>query len=339
MRVNQTVRSTSRRPLALLLVLAMTAGGVFVGWNQPAETYQSTAAVVVVPAAGGTSATGNPENPLTRLDDNIAQLALVVSAQLESEVVRETVVAEGGDGDYVADTRSGQGGATSQLSAVIRLTATGSTAAGAQRATRVLMTQASDQLAAVQSAANVPSAARAQVVTVTPAATGIAVAGQRAWSSGAILGAAGAVAALLLIVIVGRLPGRRGRPAGAVASTAPPPRAAPTPDHSAVPAPPPSSAPAGRHGSEDEGRFAPLSEIAAGAQVVPGARRRQELLREMVREDWQRSGSNVPWTRREQRDAYDRAEQRLVARQRRLHDLEIENVRGSEDFLGYRDHG
>ncbi len=89
----------------------------------------------------------------------------------------------------------------------------------------------------------------------------------------------------------------------------------------------------------DEGRFAPPSDGAAAAPVAQGARRRQELLREMVREDWQRSGSNVPWTRREQREAYDRAEQRLVARQRRLHDLEIENVRGHDDLLGYRDHG
>lgn len=339
MRVNQPVRPLSRRPLALLVVLAMTAGGAFVGWNQATATYQSTAAVVVVPASGGTSGTGDSDNPLTGLDDNIAQLALVVSAQLDADAVREKVVAEGGDGDYVADTRSNQDGATSQLSAVIKLTAAGSTAKGAQRATQVLMTQASDQLASVQSAANVPAVARARVIAVAPAAAGVVV-GQTPWQSAAILGAAAAaLAALLLVVIVGWLSAGRGRPAATVASAAPATWVAPTPDRSAVPAPPRTFAPVGQPMSKDEGRFAPPSEVAAVAHVLPGVRRQQELLREMVREDWQRSGSNVPWTRREQREAYDRAEQRLVARQRRLHDLEIENVRGHDDFLDYRDHG
>ena len=338
MRVDQPVRSLSRRPLALLVVLAMAAGGAFVGWNQAANTYQSTAAVVVVPALGGSSTNGDSNNPLTGLDDNIARLALVVSAQLDADAVREKVVAEGGNGDYVADTRSSQDDATSQLSAVIKLTATSSTANGAQSAAQVLMTQASDQLASVQSAANVPAAARARAIAVTPATTGVVV-GQTPWQSAAVLGAAAAVVALLLVVIVGWLSAGHRRPDVAVASTAPPAWVAPTPDRPTAPAPSRVSASLGQPMAGDEGRFTPPSDGAAAAPVAQGARRRQELLREMVREDWQRSGSNVPWTRREQREAYDRAEQRLVARQRRLHDLEIENVRGHDDLLGYRDHG
>ena len=337
MRVNQPVRSSLRRLVALLVVLAMAAGGAFVGWNQTTDTYQSTASVVVVPASGSSSVGGDPDNPLTGLDDSIAQLALVVSAQLDAAAVREQVVAAGGDGSYVADTRGSQGGATAPLSAVIKLTATGPTSQGSQRATRVLVTQASDQLASVQSAANVPSDARAKVITITPAAAGVEVAGRAPWQSAVILGAAAAVAALLLIVVGKRLARGRGRPT--VASTASGPREAPVQEPAAVPAPTPGSAPARRRVQEDEGRFAPPSEVPAGTRVVPGSRRRQEMLRDMVREDWQRSGSNVPWTRREQRDAYERAEQRLADRQRRLHDLEIENVRGNEDLLGFRDHG
>lgn len=338
MKADQPVRSLMQRPVALLMVLAMGAGGAWVGWNQVDDTFQSTASVVVVPAAGGSSTTGGSDNPLAKLDDNIARLALVVSAQLDADAVREKVVAAGGDGDYVVDSRSSQDDAASPLSAVITLTATSSTATGAQTATEVLMTQASDQLAAVQSAANVSAGARARIVEVAPASAGVAV-GQMPWQSAAVLGAAAALAALFLVVVGGwRSTGRRH--VDAVASTAPPTWVAPTPDRAAAPAAPaPDSAPVSHLVSVDEGRFAAPSEGAGVTHVAQGARRRQELLRDMVREDWQRSGSNVPWTRREQREAYDRAEQRLVAQQRRLHDLEIENVRGHEDFLGYRDHG
>lgn len=338
MRVDQPVRGLRHRPVALLMVLAMGAGGAWVGWNQVDDTFQSTAAVVVVPAAGGSSTTGSSDNPMAGLDDNIARLALVVSAQLDADAVREKVMAEGGDGEYVADSRSSQGDVTSPLSAVIKVTATSSSATGAQNATEVLMTQAADQLAAVQSAANVSVGARARIVEVAPASAGVAV-GQAPWQPAAVLGAAAALAALLLVVVVGWLsPGRRR--SVAVASTAPPTWVAPTPDRAVAPAAPArDSAPVSQLASVDEGRFAAPSEGAGVTHVAQGARRRQELLREMVREDWQRSGSNVPWTRREQREAYDRAEQRLIARQRRLHDLEIENVRGHDDLLGYRDHG
>ncbi len=304
---SQSTRSRSRR-LLVLLVLAVSTGGALVGWTRTTSTYQSAAAVVVVPAMD--AAPGG--NPLAGLDDNIARLALVVSAQLDGDPVRDKVMAAGGDGSHVADTQL--------TSPLIRLTATAATAAGAQRATQVLAAEASTQLASVQSAANVPSDARARVVAVTPAATGVEV-GPSPLQAAVVLGAGAGLTSWVLLVAGAWRSARRDRGVAEAAPTTPPVDLV--------------VASASR--AEDESRFAPPSE--ATSDSPHGARRRQELMREMVREDWQRSGSNVPWTRRQQREAYDRAEQRLAASQRRLHDLEIENLRAHDEPFDHRELG
>lgn len=359
MRVDQMTGSLIRRPLALLLILATAGAGAYVGWNRATNTYESSATVLVVPATSEASAAGGvPDNPLTRLDDSISQLALVVGSQLSSDAVREQVTSVGGDGFYSADTLSSDNSAVAQLSPLVKVTATSATADGAQRAIGALLDQASAQLAAIQSASNVPADARAQVVVSTPP-TASAVVGHPQLRAAGVFGIAGGFAMLLLLVVAQPLLGRRG-PRAASAQVAQE-RIAPPPGRTPVRAPQrtpnrsigraQTSGPVRRPDPVDEGRFTPPSEppsqrpsvtpaASPAAEVaLPGTRRRQEVLREMVRDDWQRSGSNVPWTRREQRDAYQRAEDRLAEVERRRRDFEVENVSRFDDFLDYRDHG
>lgn len=316
MRVDELLRSLVRRPLALLLILVVAGAGAYVGWTRASNTYESSASVVIVPAAGADAAAGAPDNPLTRLDYSIAQLALVVSSQLDSDGVREQVVAAGGDGQFSADTLSSDNSAVAQLSPIISLSATSTTADGAQKAVAVLVDQAGAQLAAVQSASNVAAAAQAQVVVSAPP-TGSAVVGNPQLRSAGVLGIAGGFLALLALVVLQPLFGRSRGPAAAAA--------------------PASSVRPRRDSAPAAGRFAPPP--ADAPTPDPKTRRRQETLRQMVRDDWQRSGSNVQWSRREQREAYQRAEERLAEKERRRRDLEAENVSRLDDFLEFRDHG
>lgn len=356
MRVDKLRGSLMRRPLALLLILATACAGAYVGWNRATNTYESRATVLIVPAGRDIAAAGGatPDNPLTRLDDGISQLALVVGSQLNSDAVRDQVVSVGGDGNYSANTLSSDDSAVAQLSPLVNVTATSATADGAQKAVGVLLDQSGAQLAAVQSASDVPADARAQVVVSTPA-TASAVVGNPQLRAAGVLGIAGGFAMLLLMIVVQPLLGRR-RP-GATSSGTVAARPAPRPSPGRTPMRAPvrpqdrSSGPVRRPDPVDEGRFAapsehpldqPLVAPAAGPAAgvaLPGTRRRQEVLREMVRDDWHRCGSNVPWTRHEQREAYQRAEDRLAEVERRRRDFEVENASRFDDFLEYRDHG
>ena len=176
MRVDELLRSLLKRPLALLMILALAAAGAYFGFNRATNTYESSASVLIVPP-GATAADGSTsaDNPFTRLDYSIAQLALVVGSQLNSDAVRDQVVSVGGDGAYSATTLSSDNSAVAQLSPIVKLSATSATAEGAQKAIGVLVDQAGAQLAAVQSASNVPTDAQAQVVLSTPATAMVAM--------------------------------------------------------------------------------------------------------------------------------------------------------------------
>jgi len=372
MRVDELLRSLLRRPLALLLILGVACGGAYYGWTHATNTYESSATVLIVPAGSDVTPPNGavPDNPLARLDYNISQLALVVGSQLNSDAVRDQVVAVGGDAGYTADTLSSDNSAVAQLSPLVKITATSATADGAQQAIGVLIDQASAQLAAVQSASNVVPGGQAQAVVAAPA-TASTVVGSPQLRAAGVLGIAGGFAALLLMVMVQPLFGRKRGPAQAAPVQVGPSLAgterAALPARAPLPAAKPQNqgwqppAPARKPAVEDAGRFAeppaaqaPIPNDAAvegpaepsardhfgSLDVVrPGTRRRQEVLRDMVRDEWQRSGSNIAWTRREQREAYQRAEERLTEMERRRRDVEVENVSRFDDFLEYRDHG
>ena len=372
MRVDELLRSLLRRPLALLLILGVACGGAYYGWTHATNTYESRATVLIVPAGSDVTPPNGavPDNPLARLDYAISQLALVVGTQLNSDAVRDQVVAVGGDAGYTADTLSSDNSAVAQLSPLIKMTATSATADGTQQAIGVLIDQAAAQLAAVQSASNVTPEGQAQAVVATPA-TASTVVGRPQLRAAGVLGIAGGFAALLLMVMVQPLFGRKRGPAQAASDQVGPAMAgaqrAALPARAPLPAsksqnhrwqPP---APAYKPAFENAGRFAepPAAQASIPGDaavedpaepsmreqfdspdvVRPGTRRRQEVLRDMVRDEWQRSGSNIAWTRREQREAYQRAEERLTEMERRRRDVEVENVSRFDDFLEYRDHG
>lgn len=329
MRVDELMRSLLRRPLALLVIVAIAAAGAFAGYSRAASTYQSSATVLIVPP---TASDGTVDNPFTRLDFSTSQVALIVATQLDSDAVRDQVVAVGGSGQYDTDTLSGDNSATAQLTPQVRINATSATAEGASAAVDVLIDQAGAQLAAVQSASNVPTAAQTEIVVSSPPTTPALVGNPQVRAAG-VLGIAGGFLALLALVAVLPFLDRRTRRKAAVAPAedAAPELRFPT---AVSPAGPPAQTTRTEATTDDEA--APTT--SATPDRTPSLRR-QETLRQMVRDEYQRSGSNVPWTRREQRAAYLRAEERLAEKERRRRDPGDDNVSRLDEFVSYRDHG
>ncbi|MCD9198976.1 hypothetical protein [Aeromicrobium wangtongii] len=197
MRVDELVRSLLRRPMGLVLVVLIALGGAGYGWRSASTTYESTASVLILPPAGSDGTASS--NPLVNLDYNMSQLALTVSSQLQSDQVQEAVADAGGDGAYSADTLSSENSAIAQLTPMVALVASASTAEGARSAAAALVDQVSVQLAEIQESANVPGAARATAVISTPPGAGSAVGSARLRAAG-VLGLACGFAALLGLV-------------------------------------------------------------------------------------------------------------------------------------------
>ncbi len=261
MRVDELVRSLTRRPVALLLVALIGALGAAYGWTSASTTYESRAVVLVIPPA--VTDAGTATNPLVNLDSNISQLALTVSTQLAGDEVRTAVVAAGGDGVYSADTLSSDNAAVAQLTPLISLTASGGSADGAQQAAAALVGQVSTQLAAIQTAADVAPTSQAKAVTSAAPTTGVAVGNAQLRAAGVTGLAAGFVALVALVALTPLLGGGRDGAAG------------------------------------------------RGGSGVPRA-----AVRELLEDEWQRSGRNVPLSRAEARQAWRNAEARLEAAQR-----------------------
>jgi capsular polysaccharide biosynthesis protein len=213
-RVDELVRSLTRRPVALLLVALVGALGAAYGWSSASTTYESRAVVLIIPPTGADTQGGPAANPLVNLDYSISQLALTVSSQLQGDEVRNDVVAAGGDGVYSADTLSSDNAAVAQLTPLISLTASGGSAEGAQRAAAALVEQASTQLAAIQTTADVPVASQARVVTSAAPTTGVAAGNAQLRAAGVTGLAAGFVALLALVALTPLLGGRGARGTG-----------------------------------------------------------------------------------------------------------------------------
>ena len=401
MRVDELMRSLMRRPVALVLIVVVAAAGAWIGYSNAASSYQSSATVLVVPPKAP-DADGSMDNPFTRLDFSTAQLALVVATQLDSDAVRDRVVAAGGSGQYDTDTLSGSNSATAQLTPQVSITATAATAEGARASIDVLTEQASAQLAAVQSASTVPFAARADIVVSSPATAPALVGNPQVRAAGVFGIAAGFLGLLVLVASLPLLERRTRRRAAAAAEEEqlqveaqlrPEPRFEPEPQLEpqtrSEPEPTmPSSAPSrttSKTKTKAKTKPKPRSRTVAGSaaqateavggvpgvvfaapalphpdtddeasdestslddsvtveSVAPGrpvSLRRQEILRQMVRDDYRRSGSTVAWSRAEQRAAYLRAEEQL-AHTELLADREGGTISHLEDYVAHRDHG
>lgn len=212
MRVDELVRSLTRRPVALLLVAVVGVLGAVYGWSSATTTYDSRAVVLIIPPPSTDGGTGT--NPLVNLDYSISQLALTVSTQLEGDDVRNAVVEAGGNGAYGADTLSSDNAAVAQLTPLVSLSASGSSAQGAQDATRTLVEQASVQLAAIQTSAGVPAVSQAKAVVSAEPTTGAAVGNAKLRAAGVTGLAAGFAALVALVALTPLLGGRRDRGPG-----------------------------------------------------------------------------------------------------------------------------
>jgi capsular polysaccharide biosynthesis protein len=267
-RVDELVRSLTRKPVALLLVALVGVLGAAYGWTSASTTYESRAVVLVIPPAA-TDAAGTT-NPLVNLDSNISQLALTVSTQLAGDDVRSAVVAAGGDGIYSANTLSSDNAAVAQLTPLISLTASGPSADGARQAAEALVEQVSTQLTAIQTSAGVAPASQASAVTSAAPTTGVAAGNPQLRAAGVTGLAAGFVALVALVALTPLLGGGRG-------------------------------------GADVRGGD-------AGGRGRSGVSR--AAVRELLQDEWQRSGRNVPLSRSEARQAWRSAEARLEAAQR-----------------------
>lgn len=217
MDVTDLVRRLARRRWAVLLVVVVAVAAAAVTWLGSGASQQSSAAVVIVPPTLGTAVAD--ENPLLNLDNNLAQLATVLSAALQSADVGAALEAQGATATYSISTVTGTDPSFAQLSPQLVFTVTGSSAAVARRTASALVGQARSQLLSLQQQADVPGDARATLLQVVPPTAATSIGGGRVKSAGSVFLALlvlGLLAVLLADALLGRrfvAPGPDDRPA------------------------------------------------------------------------------------------------------------------------------
>lgn len=184
MDVTDLLRRLARRRRAVIAVAVVAIVAAGIAWLSAGTSQQSSAAVVIVPPQLGSAVVY--ENPLLNLDNNLAQLATVLSASLESSDVGNALQEQGATATYSISTVTGNDPSFAQLSPQLVFTVTGSDASLAQRTATALVAQARSQLSSLQAQANVPSTARATLVQVVPPTDGQSVGGGRLKSSGSV---------------------------------------------------------------------------------------------------------------------------------------------------------
>jgi hypothetical protein len=204
--VTDLLRRLLRRRIAVLVVLVLVLVAALAGYASAGSSRQSGAAVVIVPPPLGSAV--SDQNPLLNLDNNLAQLATVLAAAMQSTAVGNALAGAGATASFSISTTTGTNPSFAQLSPQLTFTVTGSDATVTKRTAQLLVTEARSQLAALQKQANVPPDARATLVVAVPPVDAELVSGGRLRAAGSF-GLAVLVLGLVVLLVVDEAISRR----------------------------------------------------------------------------------------------------------------------------------
>lgn len=173
MNVAEFLRGLVRRPIVCAIVAVLAVLAAAAGWLSAKTEYQTTAAAVVIPPGSGSPDAGL--NPLINLNNDMAQLAVVISSAMQSQPARQAVEDAGAASDYTISTTAGDVSSFAQLSAQIVMTTHGPDAESSKNGAQALIDFARDRLVAVQRDAAVPPRNNALLVVSTEPEPGSAV--------------------------------------------------------------------------------------------------------------------------------------------------------------------
>lgn len=151
-------KSLLRRWYAVVLCLALTAGGAYFIYKTVPPTYESTANIVLIPPDSLVTEEGNPYLFMGGLDQAVSVLVV----KLNSAEVSDELVTPGTDYEVVADTRA--------PGPLIAITTVGATAEQSAALRDEILLRLPDELETMQDQLNVADEARIQMMTVVQSA-------------------------------------------------------------------------------------------------------------------------------------------------------------------------
>jgi hypothetical protein len=197
MDVAQFFRRLVRRPVGLIVVILLAVGAGYYGWSSTTVQYTSTGAVLVIPPGAG-----NPNatvNPFVNLDNNMAQLAVVLQTSAGSDDAHRAVQAASGSSNYTMTTVAGNESTFAQMTPQIVMQVTASTPDNAKAGANALIKYMGTHLQAIQSHAGVQNGQFADLQTPTAPGLGVPAGGSRMRSA---IGYAGGVLIAGIIVLL-----------------------------------------------------------------------------------------------------------------------------------------
>ncbi|MBJ8340473.1 hypothetical protein JGU71_16400 [Antrihabitans sp. YC3-6] len=199
MTVAEFLSKLVRRPLAGAVLILLAIAAAAYGWTSTTAKYESTAAVVVIPPGSGDADAGL--NPFINLNNNMAQLAVILGSAAQSSAARQSVEDAGATADYTVDTVAGDSSSFSQLSPQLVIVTHGPDPESSRRGAVALIDFTRARLEKIQLDAAVPPRNNALLITTTDPLQGEVVATSPIRSAGAYFGAA-LIAGILFLLIL-----------------------------------------------------------------------------------------------------------------------------------------
>ncbi|GAA4397371.1 YveK family protein [Tsukamurella soli] len=217
MNVAEFFRSLVRRPIGLgiVIVLAIAAGAY--GYASTTVKYTSSAAVLVIPPGAG-----NPDaglNPFSNLNNNMAQLAIVIETAAQGDDAKQQVAATGASPDYTMSTVSGDSPTFAQLTPQIVIQVTGATPGQAEAGANALIDFMRTRLLKIQNDAGVLPTTRVDFRVPSQPAPGSPSGGNGLRSAVGYGGGVLIVGILVLLVITAAVQSLRRKVDGGQADT------------------------------------------------------------------------------------------------------------------------
>ncbi len=198
MNLAEFVAKFLRRPilLAVIVILAVVAG--VLGMKSAKAEYETTATMVVIPPGSGSPDAGL--NPLINLNNNIAQLAVIVATTVQTTDAANHLTERNGARITAVTTTAGDASSFAQLSPQIVFTTRAADPDSARLGAESVIDYAREQLIRIQAEAAVPPRNNALIVVGAKPAMGepVGKGGPKAAAAYALAVVTGGILAILI---------------------------------------------------------------------------------------------------------------------------------------------